>query len=137
MLKTDSRFSPNFNGIWLKGNFGEKQIDVILDSGCSAVNVMPKTIANDLGIQTQFNGRSVTTIGNEKVEISDPIDIEFDINGYHQTEKFVIIDTDLQITILGMPFIQKISSINFNSKIIYARESKSIAHGLHQRMPDK
>ena len=114
----------NFQAIWLKGRVGDKDIDMIIDTGASAHNVIPLKIAKEIGIEPQFNGKKVTTIGNEEVNISAPIKLTFKLNGFEQNLDFVIIDTDVDFCILGMPFVDRLTSVNMRSKTIYAGKAR-------------
>ena len=95
-----------------------KDIDTIIDTGASGHNVIPLKIAEELNIQPQFEGRTVTTVGQECVRISKPFNLDFKINGFIQHQSFVIIDADIDFIILGMPFACHLSSVNFKNKTI-------------------
>ena len=97
-----------------------KDIDTIIDTGASGHNVIPLKIAEELNIQPQFEGRTVTTVGQECVRISKPFNLDFKINGFTQHQSFVIIDADIDFIILGMPFACHLSSVNFKNKTIYS-----------------
>ena len=72
----------DFHAIWFQTCFNGKYADTIIDTGASAHNVIPKKIAESLGLKFVFTGNSVTTIGNEKVDMSAPLVLDFTINGY-------------------------------------------------------
>ena len=116
--------NSNFNAIWFKTCFNvngtNKDIDTIIDTGASGHNVIPLKLAEELKIQPLFEGRTVTTVGQECVRISKPINLDFKINGFTQQQPFVVIDADIDFIILGMPFAKSLSSVNFKNKTIYS-----------------
>ena len=110
--------------MWFKAKINDKYIDCIIDTGASSHNVIPKTKADDLGLQSIFRGRTVTTIGNEKVSISQPLTLSFEINGYEQQHDFVVIEADFDFLIFGMPFASTLTSVNFDNKTIYSGRAR-------------
>ena len=97
-----------------------KEADSIIDTGASAHNVIPLEISKDLGLNPVFSGRSVTTIGKEVVPISDPLTLDFNINGFPQRQTFVVSDASFNFILFGMPFASTLTSVNFRNKTIYS-----------------
>ena len=71
LLKTGNR--SNFCSVWFKILINGEEKHCIIDTGASNHNVIPLEIANKIGLKPEFLGRTVTTIGDEKVPISQPI----------------------------------------------------------------
>ena len=99
-------------------------LDIIIDSGASALNVIPLEIAEKMGLTPIFKGKKVTTIGNEEVRISTPMKLTITINGFEITQDFVGIDTKISFIILGMPWVDTLTSVNFKNKTIYAGKAR-------------
>ena len=113
MTKTD------FRGIWIKTVINKKgEIDMIIDTGSSR-NIISKKEAERLGITPQWTDTKITTLGGHEFPISRPQNVQIEINGYPQSMEFVIVDTDIDFAILGLPFTDTLSSINLTNKTIY------------------
>ena len=109
----------NFCSVWFKILINGKEAHSIIDTGASNHNVIPLKIANEIGLKPTFSGRTVTTIGDEKVPISEPITLEFTVNGYSQKQTFVITDAAFDFVLFGMPFASTLTSVNFENKTVY------------------
>ena len=123
-MKVDKRREINFKAIWLKGLYQNIDLDIIIDSGASAHNVIPLEMAEKMGLKPIFKGNKVTTIGNEEVRISAPMELTITINGFEITQNFVVIDTKINFIILGMPWVATLTSVNFKNKTIYAGKAR-------------
>lgn len=117
MLRIDAK-TQNFTSVWFKVTINGKESHSIIDTGASAHNVIPLEIATELGLKPTFNGRSVTTIGKETVPISEPLTLDFEINGYQQRQTFVVSDASFDFILMGMPFASTLTSVNFKNKTI-------------------
>ena len=80
----------DFKGIWLKPTTLGKDVDAILDSGCSDNNIMGKNMAEELNLKVDWGDKVVKTIGDENVKISKKFDLTLNIHGCEQTLKFVV-----------------------------------------------
>ena len=58
------------------------------------------------------------------MQISQPICLDFHINGYTQRQTFVVIDAAIDFIILGIPFISTLTSINLRNKTIYSGKAR-------------
>ena len=50
--------------------------------------------------------------------------LSFKINGFTQEQPFVVVDTDIDFIILGMPFISTLTSINMRNNTIYSGKAR-------------
>ena len=112
--------TQNFCSIWFNSVFNNIEQQSIIDTGASKHNLIPLKIANKLGLKPIFLGRTVTTIGNEQVQICQAVTLDFEINGFRFNQTFHITDADFDFILFGMPFVDSLSSINFNNKTIYS-----------------
>ena len=114
----------DFRAVWLKLRIGDKEVDSMIDTGASGHNVIPQSMAEELGLEPVYTGNTVTTISDTEVEVSRKMKLRFQINGYEQEQEFVVVKADLDFAIRGMPFVETLTSVNFKNKTVYSGRAR-------------
>ena len=114
----------DFRAVCLKLRIGDKEVDSMIDTGASGHNVIPQSMAEELGLEPVYTGNTVTTISDTEVEVSRKMKLRFQINGYEQEQEFVVVKADLDFAILGMPFVETLTSVNFKNKTVYSGRAR-------------